>query len=365
MLKVAKFGGSSVRDAVGMKCCARRLTEDTSIQLVILSAIFNSTNELERMAKLAVNSGAWEQALEEFFNRHIELMLNLELPVGQWFSSLKDEAWQLGNLFRTKDDIDAKWMDQFYSLGERLSSSIFSHYVAHRFSKREVKLIDAREIIHTDNCYGAANPDLEKIKKSAGDHLNFTPKVLFITQGFIGKGSDGETTTLGREGSDYSAALLARAVGADELQIWTDVAGIAMVDPRLMPNAPFLKQLDYACAQELARYGAKVLFEHTLEPLMETSIPVFVAATHAPQKGGTWIRSEFFNEGVVGVACCKSDRLEGIIATVVGRYKDDILEQWQDHRLERRTLSSSFALTQAEWPIFIEFIVGVKTLSNT
>lgn len=354
MLKVAKFGGSSVKDGAAMKRCARILTNDPDIKLVIISATWNTTNELERIAGLASRAGAWEQALEELITRHRALIHDLDLEEGEWFRSLDSEAWELGDLFREEMKIDPARMDQFYSIGERLSSAIFSHYLAHSFLQRRVQLVDAREIIHTDNCYGLANPDRGELKEFANYHLNFSDDALYVTQGFIGKGPHGETTTLGREGSDYSATLLAEAIKADEVQIWTDVPGVAIIDPKLVADAPFIKELDYSCAEEMARHGAKILFPRTLEPVVEAGIPVFVGATQNPSLGGTWIRPGFFSDGPVGIAF--HERGEEIIATVVGRYKDDFLSNWKVHVSARRPLSTTLRLPKDRWPEFVDFV---------
>lgn len=354
MLKVAKFGGSSVKDGAAMKRCARIITNDPDIKLVILSATWNTTNELERIAGLAARAGAWEQALEELITRHRALIHDLDLEEGEWFNSLDDEAWELGDLFREELRVDPARMDQFYSIGERLSSAIFAQYLSHSFLQRKVQLVDAREMIRTDNCYGLANPDRGEIKEFANYHMNFSDDdVLYVTQGFIGKGPHGETTTLGREGSDYSATLLAEAIKADEVQIWTDVPGFAKIDPKLVSEAPFIKELDYSCAEEMARHGAKILFPRTLEPVVEAGIPVFVGATQDPTLGGTWIKPGVFSEGVVGLAF--HERGSEIIATVVGRYDESLLSDWTIHISAKRPLSTTLRLSKDRWPEFVDF----------
>lgn len=354
MVKVAKFGGSSVRDGAAMKRCARILTLDPEIKLVIISATWNTTNELERIAGLASRAGAWEQALEELITRHRALIHELDLEEGEWFNSLDDEAWELGDLFREEMRVDQVRMEQFYSIGERLSSAIFAEYLSRSFLQRKVQLVDAREMIHTDNCYGLANPDRGELKEFANYHLNFNDDALYVTQGFIGKGPHGETTTLGREGSDYSATLLAEAINATEVQIWTDVPGIAVIDPKLIADAPFIKELDYSCAEEMARHGAKVLFPRTLEPVVQAGIPVFVGATYDPKLGGTWIKPGVFSDGVVGVAF--HERGGEFIATIVGRYKDEVLAEWKGFESSRRALSTTLKLPKNQWDRFLDFV---------
>ncbi|MFX3675431.1 MAG: aspartate kinase [bacterium] len=356
MLKVAKFGGSSVRDAKAIKRCGRIVTLDPDIKIVVISATANTSNELERIALLATQAKGWEQALEDLVTRHRGLIHDLDLEEGEWFHSLENELWELGDLFREEMKIDPARMDQFYSIGERISSAIVAHYFEHSFLQRRVELIDARGLIHTDNCYGAANPDRGMIADSAPLHFRMSEDALFVTQGFIGADGEGHTTTLGREGSDYSATLIAEAMNADAVQIWTDVAGLRVIDPKLVPAAPIIKEIDYACAAEMARHGAKILFSKTLDPVVEKGIPVFIGSSLNADAGGTWIKSGVFSDGFVGIAV--HERRDLYKTTVVGRFKSELLADFEQFIISRKPLSTTMNLESEEFNKLIKLLIG-------
>ncbi len=342
MLKVAKFGGSSVRDAKAIKRCARILTLDEDIKVVVVSATYNTSNELEQIASLASHAKGWEYALETLISRHRDLIHDLDLEEGEWFNTIDNELWELGDLFREEMKIDPMKMDQFYSLGERLSSGIVAQYLSHSFLQRRVEYVDARDFIHTDNCYGLANPDRGMIADSAPLYMRVSDDALYVTQGFIGRDGHGHTTTLGREGSDFSATLIGEALNADLVQIWTDVPGIAAIDPKIVENAPFIKELDYSMADEMARRGAKVIFSKTLEPVREKGIPVFVGSSLDPDAGGTIIKPGVFSDGFVGIAVIEKDGIYK--TTVVGRFNDELLKDYSAFIKSKRPLSTTLDL---------------------
>tara|TARA_R110000868_G_scaffold42681_18_gene144099 strand:+ start:591 stop:1661 length:1071 start_codon:yes stop_codon:yes gene_type:complete len=356
MLKVAKFGGSSVRDASAIKRCARIVTLDPDIKIVVISATMNTSNELERVALLASQAKGWEQALEDLVTRHRGLIHDLDLEEGEWFHSLENELWELGDLFREEMKIDDARMDQFYSLGERLSSSIVAHYFERSFLQRKVELVDARGLIHTDNCYGRANPDREMIGDSAPLHFRMSDDALFVTQGFIGADGEGNTTTLGREGSDYSATLIAEAMNADVVQIWTDVPGLSIIDPKIVPGAPIIKEIDYSCASEMARHGAKILFSKTLDPVIEKGIPVFVGSSLDADAGGTWIKPGVFSDGFVGVAV--HEQRDVYKTTVVGRFKPEFLNDFDQFIISRKPLSTTMNLDTDNFNKLVKLLIG-------
>jgi aspartate kinase len=172
-----------------------------------------------------------------------------------------------------------------------MSSLLVSDLIRLRMPDHKVTLIDARDIIKTNSEFQKAEPQIdliaEKTRELIYPHLN--KDSIIVTQGFIGKDLLGNTTTLGREGSDYSAALFGEAIDATLVQIWTDVAGIASSDPRLVKNAKFIATLSYDEATALATLGAKVLFPTTLLPTKRKDIPVFVGSSIHPEAGGTTV----------------------------------------------------------------------------
>jgi aspartate kinase len=159
----------------------------------------------------------------------------------------------------------------------------------HYYPTENVEFLNAKDMIKTTQNFGKAKPLLDEIAKSCE---KLKDKSTYITQGFIGSSMQGETTTLGRGGSDYSAALFAEAIDAKTLQIWTDVAGIATTDPRLCPDAVVIKELSFLEASELATFGAKVLHPTTLQPAVRKGICVFVGSTFDKDAPGTWIKPQ-------------------------------------------------------------------------
>ena len=305
-MKVFKFGGSSVKDATAMKKVAAILEGDLSCSLVAISATQYTTNELETIGEKSVVSidGAisiWKGTLD----RHIQIVKNLDLSIS--FQNLNKEVLSLINEIHDSQNITKEKMDQLYSIGERLSTLILSTYLDHRLD-RKVFLKDAREVLITSDEFSRATPLYNEIKNNiwsieSGD--------LVITQGFIGSTKDGRTTTLGREGSDFSATILAEALNFSEVVIWTDVCGVATMDPRVIKEAKYISEMSYSQAGLLAQLGAKVLFERTLEPASRCNFKVVVKSTNQPNQNGTSITSNSNNLSLLGMA---TD--EGVISVV-------------------------------------------------
>ncbi len=284
---VAKFGGSSVKDAEALTRCLNILKKTPQIKVAVISATYNSTNQLTEITafleKKQVEKAQVE--LELFFDRHLELAKNL--------NSTETLFLQLENLHSCGKKLLLNYSiseyDEMLSLGEQCSSLLFSDLLKRSLPERDIYLKDAREVVLTDSFIGKANVCKEDVKKAIIKHWPelSAKRALIITQGFIGKDYKGVTRTLGREGSDYSAALFAYGIDADLLQIWTDVEGIASYDPNKVEDAHFYKELSFEQAKLMAKYGAKILFKKTLDPLLEKKIPVWVGSTLAPEALGT------------------------------------------------------------------------------
>ncbi len=294
-LIVAKFGGSSVKDGEAMKKVAKVVGSDKNIKIVIISATHNTTNQLEFVANASLKGDETilNQVLAEIESKHFKIASDLN-ATAQTLNELKilnQEIKALSFQINKERSFSSKTMDALYRLGERMSSLLIADYLRQILLDRDVKFIDARKVIKTNSEFKKAEPQIDLIAKNAkeliADHLK--ENTVFVTQGFIGEDLQGQTTTLGREGSDYSAALLGEALNAALIQIWTDVEGIASSDPRLIANAKFIKTLSYDEATALASLGAKVLFPRTLLPAQRKSIPVFVGSTARPELGGTII----------------------------------------------------------------------------
>ena len=188
------------------------------------------------------------------------------------------------------------------SFGERLSSEIFVQAVQNQ-TKLRVACLQARDVIVTNDQFSRAVPQPELIRQKCQSLADYKAcvagQVVLVTQGFIGQTLSGHTTTLGRGGSDYSAALFAEGFAAENLQIWTDVAGIATTDPRLVPAAKPIPEISFTEASELATFGAKVLHPATLLPALRRNIPVFVGSSFDPDQRGTWVRLQVKDQPLV------------------------------------------------------------------
>ncbi|MCO4793320.1 MAG: aspartate kinase [Bacteriovoracaceae bacterium] len=327
-LTISKFGGSSVKNAEAMRRCSQILSKRPESRVVIISATYNTTNELEEMAGLSLKQiGDAKNHLDKLFDRHLDLAksLNCSNDSLSMINELKLEASELIVKMNSEGHYSPEVMDQVYSLGERLSSTIFSSFLSNEL-KSKVIYFDIRKVLHTDSSFTRAIPNIEKIKLSTLEHL--VPLIednnIIVTQGFVGCSLDGKTTTLGREGSDYSATLLGEALNATQVNIWTDVPGIATADPKKMISAKFVKEMNFEEASVLAKNGAKVLFPDTLEPIKRSNSTVFVGSSLNPELGGTLINSKVEPSRMVGMAS-EFNRVT-ISGTDMSTHKEKILE---------------------------------------
>ncbi len=291
-LVVAKFGGSSVKNSDSIKRCAELVLRDSSVKICILSATYNTTNELEELAAKSILDDKTDALaiLSRIKERHFEL--SYELSINQDYLDRLESIFLEAKFF-IKQMITgvsltpaSSDMDNIYAWGERMSSLIFAGTLLEMSKDNEVSIycIDARKIVKTDSRFNRARPNIELIKEGCLKMITplldiETSRTIVITQGFIGSNSEGKTTTLGREGSDYSAALIAEGVGATSVYIWTDVQGVMSTDPRVDKSAKLLKEISYEFAEMLAHLGAKVLFPKTLAPVKRANIPLYVGSS--------------------------------------------------------------------------------------
>jgi aspartate kinase len=276
-----------------MNICAN-VANDRGSNIIVLSATYGTTNQLEKVAKLA-QTKEWDLVEEQVFEiikRHTELWLKLSITkqTPEELTNLFSELSTLAKGMTLLKECSPRAMDQLYSIGERLSSTIFSKLFAHVHPDKNVEFLDARTIIKTDDSHGHAAPNFSSIKECSNELVEKIKEgTIYITQGFIGSTENGVTSTLGRGGSDYSAALFAWAVCADVLEIWTDVEGIATTDPRICPAAKRIHEISFQEASELANFGAKILHPATLAPALKENIPVYVGSSFNHKSPGTWI----------------------------------------------------------------------------
>lgn len=293
-LIVSKFGGSSMADATCMLRSAQVALKHKG-NIVVVSATYGTTNNLIQVAKLS-QSGQWDDAeklISEIKEKHLQIAADLKVN-DHVVENLKGLFFELETLARGINllrDLTNKAFDSIQALGERMSSLLFTEAMAQVATDNKVELLDVRKVLRTDNRFGKATPLPNDIRNLCEQYLTgLKSGTIYVTQGFIGATRDGETTTLGRGGSDYSAALVAEGVCADVLQIWTDVAGIATTDPRVVPEAKLLDEITFSEAAELATFGAKILHPTTLTPALRANVAVFVGSSYEAEKKGTWIK---------------------------------------------------------------------------
>lgn len=290
---VSKFGGTSMGNFEAMKRAAE-ISKERGSGLICVSATSGTTDKLIETAKLA-STGKLDECEKNVFaikERHMGLLNEVGITT--------DSESMLQGLFTELDllvqnlsllkELTPRAHDHILSLGERMSSLIFRQVLKSTWSEKEVVLLDARSCIRTDSNFGRATPLFDLIEKECQSKVKFSGNTVYVTQGFIGSDTQGNTTVLGRGGSDYSAALFAEGTHADILEIWTDVAGVATTDPRLVPEARIIHELSYQEAGEMAQYGAKILHPATIAPAVRRGIPVFVGSTFDKDLPGTWIR---------------------------------------------------------------------------
>ncbi|MCO5143420.1 MAG: lysine-sensitive aspartokinase 3 [Oligoflexia bacterium] len=292
-IHVAKFGGTSMGDASSMRKAASIAKQDPHSCLVVVSAVSGTTNQLLAAINsiTSKNQEAFADIIGGIEKRHREIASALHLNQ-QDLSILECYFLELREAFFSRDLLEEKNIDHILSFGEKFSSFLFSS--ALREEKLDVICVDSKILLATDSNFGKAEPNIQETKERCS--VNALPllenKKIIVTQGFIGSDKNGETTTLGRGGSDYSAALFAEALSACECKIWTDVNGIYSTDPRIENNAKVITNITFDEAAELAAFGAKVLHPATLYPAIRSGIKVFVGNTFDPENGGTWIHKE-------------------------------------------------------------------------
>lgn len=290
-LVVAKFGGTSVADFSAMNRCADIILANSNTRVVVVSASSGVTNLLVELTQANVNDQRRMALLTQIAQVQYDIVDKLERPqdVAATIDKLLSRMSVLSDalvLDRSKAIID-----ELLSMGEQCSSLLFSAVIRQKGTPSSA--FDVRQVLRTDSHFGRAEPQIESIASLAAEHLApLLNEQVIVTQGFIGADSEGRTTTLGRGGSDYSAALLAEALKADAVEIWTDVAGIYTTDPRLAPNARPIPEISFNEAAEMATFGAKVLHPATILPAVRQKIQVFVGSSKAPEQGGTWIRHQ-------------------------------------------------------------------------
>ncbi|RWW93766.1 aspartate kinase [Flavobacterium cerinum] len=286
-MKVFKFGGASVKDADGIKNVYSVLDQvGHDDVLLVISAMGKTTNALEVVIKNYIDKSAELQAsVQEVKKYHNQILMDLfEDDKNEVFAAVNKIFADLESFLKNNKSPNYNFVyDQIVSLGEIMSTTIVSHYFNFRGLKNQ--WLDVREFIKTDNNYRDASVDWDQTQKNIAKGVK--KKNLNITQGFLGSDENNFTTTLGREGSDYTAAIFAYCLNAESVTIWKDVPGVLNADPRYFENAILLNQISYREAIELAFYGATVIHPKTLQPLQKKEIPLYVKSFINPLLPGT------------------------------------------------------------------------------
>lgn len=289
-MKIYKFGGASVKDAAGIKNVTAIICNHKGNELlIVVSAMGKITNMLEELTTAYLNSQDDTQQLLEavkvyHFNVLNELFSDHNHPV---FNDVINTFVEIDWLLEEEPGDAADYIyDQIVSIGEIVSTKILAAYLS--TLQNNVKWVDARNFVHTDNTYREGLVNWEKTE--ADIQKNLVPILnqhIVVTQGFIGSTSENFTTTLGREGSDYSAAIFSACLNAESMTIWKDVPGVLNADPKWFDQTERIPQLSYHDAIELAYYGATVIHPKTIKPIQNKNIPLYVRSFLDPEAAGT------------------------------------------------------------------------------
>ena len=304
---VLKFGGTSVQDEPALKRLIGIVAGTRGAPIVVVSALAGVTNSLADIARMAPAPSRCS-ALGPILDRHLALLaaLTVGAPQGAAIDHVSALFQGAAGLLRGAGVLSVAQRDALLAVGELASSRI----VAAALSAAGIhgRWVDARRVISTDDRFGAARPLRAETRHNAAREIvpHLAERLVPVVGGFVGATSAGQPTTLGRGGSDYSAAIVAAAVDASRVEIWTDVDGILSADPRIVPDARLVRRLSGVEAYDLARFGARVLHAGTLEPIAGRRIPVLVRNSRRPASPCTEIRhaseSDLDGAAIAGVA---------------------------------------------------------------
>ena len=304
-MQVLKFGGSSVANEKNIKQVSSIIKEAISRDktIVVVSALGGITDLLLQAGYLASNANnEYKQRLAEIKDRHLETV-RLLLPLTHQSSILStviqliNDLEDICNGVYLLGELSDRSKDRIASFGEILSSRIMASYL--QVSGLDNTWVDSRELIITDSSFTRAHVKQEVTEKMISEYFKSATGRLFILPGFIASNELGHTTTLGRGGSDYTAALVGAAVSAASVEIWTDVPGMMTADPRLVPHARTIDNISFQEAMELSHFGAKVIYPPTIQPLLNKNLSVWVKNTFEPDLHGTLIQSDTQSDGSI------------------------------------------------------------------
>jgi aspartate kinase len=308
-MKVYKFGGASVRDGSGIRNLTEIVAGATGNLVIVVSAFGKVTNSLEKVLRAWLNNdSAWSDLLEEIYLYH-------QSVIDELFNGKSDVSDNIENSFAglkeylsagKRGEYDYEY-DQVVSYGELWSTIIVAGFL--KTALQGVEWIDIRENLLTDSRFRDANILWSESKSRIQGVINFDTNRIYVTQGFIGGTVTGRTTTLGREGSDYTAAIIANMLDAECVVVWKDVPGILNADPKWLPDARKLDEVSYKEAVEMTFSGAKVIHPKTIKPLHNKNIPLHVRSFINPADEGTVIKADALIKEIMPVYIKKEDQI--------------------------------------------------------
>ncbi len=347
IIRVFKFGGASIKDAAAIENVVSILEKHKQQKLmVIVSAIGKTTNQMEEVVKHISNKTLALEKLEIVKQNHLQIVTDLGLSEHEGLMSdlndlLVEVDWALDEYQPEYDYI----YDQIVSIGELMSSKIVNAKLAQ--SGFSTKWLDARGVIITDDIYREAWVDWKRTSENMHSKVKpaFENVDILVSQGFIGSTTENNTSTLGREGSDYSAAIFSHGLDVQDMTIWKDVPGVLTADPRKFKNVTKLDSLSYKEAIEMTYYGAKVIHPKTIKPLQNKSIPLYVKSFIDPMGDGTFISDEVI-EGYPPIITLESDQALISISTrdfsfVAEHHLSYLFQEIAKHRIQINMMQNS------------------------
>lgn len=312
-MRVYKFGGASVKNADAVRNVKEIINRTDDDLMVIISAMGKMTNALEKVVQHYTGGSATSKEFQEIKSFHDEIINDLELSIDEFFMSLYERLFDKLATKLAEDptsNYDYEY-DQIVSFGELISTTIVSGYLNAQGVENE--WIDARKVVRTDNTYREGKVDWELTRalfksKTGAFYQNNNKRTICITQGFLGHTDTGQTTTLGREGSDYSAGIAAWSLDAESVTIWKDVPGMLNADPKYFNNTERLPKISFREAIELSYYGASVIHPKTIKPLQNKDIPLYVKSFLDPDAEGTVIQKDITADHLVPSYIFKNDQ---------------------------------------------------------
>ena len=292
-MKIFKFGGASVKDAGGVRNLASIIKNYSEDLVIVVSAMGKTTNALELVARsyFSGDRDGIRQNLNTLKKYHLDIIFDLfGEPQNEISREISADFQKLEKRLKHSPSLEYDFeYDQIVSFGELFSTKITSAYL--NYAGIPSKWMDIRHALRTDATWREANIDWDLSSELIQSQFNFTENRIYLTQGFIGATLTDQTTTLGREGSDYTAAIIANILNAESVTIWKDVPGIMNADPNKFEATLKLDMLSYREAVEMTYYGAKVIHPKTMKPLVEKNIPLYVRSFLEPGKQGSVICS--------------------------------------------------------------------------